>query len=63
MRRDGCSFAAARLQTAAATCIMGKRWEDLFDAAASATEEDSGDFGICYPSQNTTRATNRNFKR
>jgi hypothetical protein len=32
---------SAEPQTAAA--IMGKRWEDLIDAAASATEEDSRD--------------------
>lgn len=32
---------SAEPQTAAA--ILGKRWEDLIDAAASATEEDSRD--------------------
>jgi hypothetical protein len=32
---------SAEPQTAAA--ILGKRWEDLIDAAASATEEDSQD--------------------
>lgn len=30
-------------EPATAAAIMGKRWEDLIDAAASATEEDSRD--------------------
>jgi hypothetical protein len=39
---------SAEPQTAAA--IMGKRWEDLIDAAASATEEDSRDLTPVSPS-------------
>lgn len=40
-------------EPATAAAIMGKRWEDLIDAAASATEEDSRDLTpvgvtLCY---------------
>lgn len=40
MSYDRKAFSA---EPAAAAAIMGKRWEDLIDAAASATEEDSRD--------------------
>ena len=40
MSHDRKAF-SAEPQTAAA--LFGKRWEDLIDAAASATEEDSRD--------------------
>jgi hypothetical protein len=41
MSHDRKAFSAE--PQAAAAAIMGKRWEDLIDAAASATEEDSRD--------------------
>ena len=40
MSYDRKAFSA---EPAAVAAIMGKRWEDLIDAAASATEEDSRD--------------------
>lgn len=50
---------SAEPQTAAA--IMGKRWEDLIDAAASATEEDSRDLTpVSFP---TPRSSQTNYDR
>lgn len=40
MSYDRKAFSA---EPASAAAIMGKRWEDLIDAAASANEEDSRD--------------------
>jgi hypothetical protein len=48
MSHDRKAF-SAEPQTAAA--LYGKRWEDLIDAAASATEEDSRDLTPVSPVQ------------
>jgi hypothetical protein len=46
MSYDRKAFSA---EPATAAAIMGKRWEDLIDAAASATEEDSRDLTpVCF---------------
>lgn len=51
---------SAEPQTAAA--IMGKRWEDLIDAAASATEEDSRDLTpVCFLVQKLDPADSDRF--
>jgi hypothetical protein len=52
-------------EPATAAAIMGKRWEDLIDAAASATEEDSRDLTpvritlLCLLSSDSDRCRNR----
>lgn len=49
MSYDRKAFSA---EPASAAAIMGKRWEDLIDAAASATEEDSRDLTpVCPPEE------------
>ncbi|KAF2400013.1 hypothetical protein EJ06DRAFT_557088 [Trichodelitschia bisporula] len=56
-RRASYERKAMSAEPSAAAVLMGKRWEDLIDAAASATEEDSRDLTPVPPSPSPHRAS------